>query len=143
METYIILDCTEYSECLLDIIKAFKKIGWNVYNSQGKIEYLPVDDMGNYDWKFESISEDMLFNIILQKIDKCEIIGVNLFNNTGNEGFSFLATDTSNIMLDICIYRRILGNGQTDIKWYEENIIHKLTYSGVNITSYIIEEYDN
>lgn len=44
MEAFISLDCSNYSENIVDILKIFQQIRWNIYNPQGKVEYLPIGD---------------------------------------------------------------------------------------------------
>lgn len=143
MEACIILDCSTYSMCLVDIIKAFQQIGWNIYDMQGKVNYLPVGDANNFDWKYEYLSEEEIYKTILEKSSKGETVGIYLFKVNSNEGVIFLASNTTQIMLSISIYRRTLENRHTDIKWYEKHIIDKLIVSGVKIDSYKIEEYED
>lgn len=141
MEALILLDCSTYSKSIIDILKAFKKIGWDVYNSEGKIEYLPIGDNGMYNWQCEKMSETKLYNIINNKVANNEEVGVDLFFNDGIEGVSFLAHDTSDIMLSILINRRLIDERHTDMVWYLENIIYRLIENEVKIWFYKLEEY--
>lgn len=50
MEASITLDFSLYSENITDILKAFQKIGWNIYNSKEEVEYIPIGDDGMYNW---------------------------------------------------------------------------------------------
>ena len=56
MEALMTLNCSNYSENIVDILNMFRKIGWNIYNLQGKVGYLPVGD-DEYAWRCEDISE--------------------------------------------------------------------------------------
>ena len=67
MEAFITLNCSSYSENITDILKIFQQIGWDIYNSQGKVEYLPIGDEDEYNWQCEDISEIELYNIISEK----------------------------------------------------------------------------
>ena len=93
MEASMLLNFSKYSENIIDVLKAFQQIGWDIYNAQGKVEYLPVGD-DDYDWQCEKIPEIKLYDIVSKKIAKKEQIGINLFYNNGEEGISFLADST-------------------------------------------------
>ena len=121
----------------------FQQIGWGVYNPQGKSEYLPIGDGDAYDWQCEEISEIKLYNVISEKADKKEQVGVNLFYNNGTEVVSLLAYATDQVMLDIAINRKLIRDGHTDMVWYLQNIIYKFFDIGVRITSYKLEEYED
>ena len=65
MEALMTLDCSNYSENIVEILKIFQQIGWYIYNPQGKVEYLPIGDDDEYDWQCDEISESELYDIIL------------------------------------------------------------------------------
>lgn len=68
MEAMITLNCRKYSDNIIDVLRLFQDIGWDIHNIQGMVEFLPVDDAGQYNWKSEKISESKLYTIILDKI---------------------------------------------------------------------------
>lgn len=143
MEALIILNFNNYSESIIDILKIFQQIGWDIYNAQGKVEYLPIGDDDEYNWLCEKISINELFDIISRKMDKKEQIGVNLFYNNGDEGISLLANTTEQIMLDISINRKIIKDKYTEMVWYLENIIYKFFEIDVRLLSYELKEYED
>lgn len=143
MEASIILNCSSYSDNIVDILKLFQQIGWDIYNPQGKVEYLPVGDDDMYDLQCEEISEIKLFDIVSEKIAKKEQVGVNLFYSNGTEGISLLAYNTAQIMLSIDINRKIVKDRHTDMVWYLENIIYKFIDIGVRLLSYGLEEFED
>ncbi len=143
MEASIILNCSDYSENIMDVLKIFQQIGWNIYNAQGKAEYLPIGDDDEYDWQCEKISKIKLYDIISEKIANKEQIGVNLFYNNGAEGISFMADTTDQILLSISINRKTVNGNNTDMAWYLENIIYKILNIGVRLLSYKLEEYED
>ena len=142
MEASMTLNCSGYSESIIDVLKIFQQIGWDIYNAQGKVEYLLVGD-DEYDWRCEKISKNKLFDILSEKIANKEWIGVNLFYDHGAEGISFLANTTDQILLSISINRKIVHGNNTDMAWYVENIIYKLLDIGVRVLSYQLEEYED
>ena len=143
MEALMTLDCSNYSESIVDVLKIFQQIGWYIYNPQGKVEYLPIGDDDEYDWQSDEISESELYDIISKKIARKEQIGINLFYCNGTEGISLMAYNTSQIMLSITINRKIVKGKYTDMAWYLENIIYRLLNIDVRLLSYKIEEYED
>ena len=143
MEALITLDCGYYSKNIIDVIKLFQKIEWELYNSQGKIEFLPLGDKEDFDWQYEEMSETEFYDIVSQKIVCKEMVGVNLFHKNGIEGISLLAYNTNQIILNISINRRMVDEKYTDVTWYLSNIIYKLWELGVRLLSYKLEEFED
>ena len=67
MEALMTLDCSNYSENIVEVLKIFQQIGWYIYNPQGKVEYLPIDDDDEYDWQCDEKTESELYDIISKK----------------------------------------------------------------------------
>ena len=143
MEATMILDCSSYSDNIIEILKKFKQIGWDIHRQQGETEFLPVGDDDMYEWQCEKISEIKLYEIVSKKMALREQIGVNLFYGNGSEGISLLADTTKEIMLSMSIDRKTYKGNNTDMIWYLENIIYKLIDIGVRISSYKLQEYDD
>lgn len=143
METLIEIDCSAYSENIIDIFFVFQKIGWWIYNPQKKVEYLPIADNDNYDWQCEKMLEVDFYNIINNKINNKELVGVNLFYNNSDVGVSLLAYNTNQITLGISINRKTIDKRHTDMIWYLENIIYKLFEADVRLLSYRFEEFED
>lgn len=143
MEALMTLNCSNYSENIVDILGVFQQIGWNIYNPQGKVEYLPIGDNDEYDWQCEKISEIKLYDIIFDKIAKKEQVGVNLFHNNGVAGISFMAYSTNQIVLSISINRKMVDERHTDMIWYLESIIYKFWNVGIRLLSYKLEEFED
>ena len=143
MEALMELNFSKYSENMLDILKIFQQIGWNIYNYQGKIKYLPIGDNDDYDWQCGEISEIELYDIISEKVAKKEKVGVSLFYHNGTEGIDFIANATDQIILSIDINRKTVYGKYTNMIWYIENIIYRLFDAGVRLVSYRLEEYED
>lgn len=142
MEALMTLNCSDYSENIIDILKIFQQIGWGIYNLQGKVKYLPIGD-DEYDWRCEEISEVKLYDLISEKFANKEQIGINLFYNNSTEEVSLMAYTTEQIMLSIAINRKSVKEKYTDMSWYLENVIYKLFDVGIKILSYKFEEYED
>ena len=143
MEALMTLDCSNYSENIVEVLKIFQQIGWYIYNPQGKVEYLTIDDDDEYDWQCDEKTESELYDIISKKTASKEQIGVNLFYCNGAEGISLMACDTSQIILSITINRKTVKGKYTDMAWYLQNIIYKFLDIDVRLLSYKIEEYED
>lgn len=143
MEAIMEMNCSSFSDNIMDVLKIFKQIGWDIYNPQGETEYLAIGDDDEYDWQCEKILETELYDIVSKKVDLKEQIGVNLFYNNGTEGISLLADTTEQIMLSLSINRKIRNEKYTDMIWYLENIIYKFFDIGVRLLSYKFEEYED
>ena len=48
-EALLEINCSRYSERIVDIIKLFDEIGWRYYDSGKNIVYLPLGDDDNFD----------------------------------------------------------------------------------------------
>lgn len=142
MEAFITINCSNYSDNIIDIINLFQEIGWEIYNSKGEIEFLPIGDDDKYDWQREKMSVENFYEIVSKKLAQNEQVGVDLFYE-GTEGISLLAFNTEQILLSIIINRKLLDKCHTDMRWYLEHIIYKFFEFGVNILSYNMEEYED
>lgn len=143
MEAIITLNGKAFSESIVDIVKEFQKIGWGILNPQGMVEYLPVGDNERYNWKEENIEESKLYDILLTKIARKELVGINLFYHGGTEGISMIADNTEEIILGLSINRKIINDNHTDTAWYLENIIYKLLDNGVRLLAYKVKEQED
>lgn len=143
MEAVMEINCSSYSDNMIEVLKIFKQIEWDIYNPQGEVEYLPVGDDDMYNWQCEKISESKLYDIVSEKMALKERIGVNLFYDNGIEGISLLAETPKQIVLGISVNRRIRKGRYTDMAWYSENIIYKLLDIGVRLLSYELMEYED
>ncbi|MBQ7776583.1 MAG: hypothetical protein IJ379_11750 [Lachnospiraceae bacterium] len=143
MEAMILLDCSHYSADMVDVLKVFQQIGWDVYNPQGQVEYVPVGDDDEFNWQCDELSEIEVYEMMTAKIANKEVSAMNLFYNKGHEGICFLAHNTAEVMLSLSINRRTVDGEHTDMAWYLENIIYKLWRLGVRIISYKAEEFED
>ena len=76
MEASMILNLSAYSENVIDVLKIFQQIGWDIYNAQGEVEYLPIGDKDDFDWQCEKIPRSELFDIVSEKISEKEMVGL-------------------------------------------------------------------
>ncbi len=140
-EAMIVLDCRRYSADISDIIEVFRKAGWKTHNNKNLTEYLPLRDNNQYDWQISMLSDGDLTELILQKQNNSEKIGINLFYEHSDIGISMLAETTAEIILSLNINRQIVGNNITDICWYFNNIILKLCNAGCCIDYFQFSDY--
>lgn len=129
-ESYLVLNCSLYSESIAEVISAFNKIGWGFAE---KKEYLPLHDNDDFDWQSGLLSAEEVLSLISQKQALGELCGVILYHKVSGRGISLLAKSTDDIMLNISINRKILCDDFTDISWYIENIAAKLESIGCTV----------
>ena len=142
-EAMIVLDCRRYSQNIADIIEIFRKTGWRVRNKNNLTEFLPLGDNDQYNWQTSILSDSDLTELILQKQNNSEKVGINLFYEHSNIGISLLAETTSEIILSLDINRQTVSdsNNITDIGWYFNNIILKLHNAGCYIDYFQFSDY--
>lgn len=143
-EALLEINCSRYSERIVDIIKLFDEIGWRYYDSGKNIVYLPLGDDDNFDWQKKFLSKNELHKLINSKQNNFEQIGLNLYCENSEEGLILLAKNTKEIVIDLNINRRTVENNResiTDIGWYFNNIIQRLKEKGCPVDYIKFEEY--
>lgn len=143
-EALITINCERYSKRIIDIVDLLFQIGWCSRNKKGAVEYLPVGDKDEYNWQEQQISDDEVNLIINKKQDENEMVGLALYYQNSIEGLILLAKNTKEIMLDLDINRRKMGEDRdaiTDIGWYFDNLIQKIIERGCSIDSIQFEDY--
>lgn len=143
-EALIEINCNRYSEKIIDVINLFNELGWKHYNSEEKIEYLPLGDNDDFDWQNNFLSEKELQELINDKQDNLERVGINLYYENSVEGLTLLAKNTKEIIIDLSINRRTVEHNResiTDIGWYFNNIIQKMKERECPIDYIKFEEY--
>lgn len=108
-----------------DLLSEMMCKNWNVVH-KGKICYLPLHDT-LFEWTEKDISESALMEIVTQKEQKHEIIGLVLYWQNTDVGVSMLIFPDDKITFGLMINRVKLDVGLnmdiTDINWYMERII--------------------
>lgn len=143
-EAMLEINCSRYSEKIIDIISLFNKMGWKYFNSKGEVEYLPLGDDDDYDWQKSVLSDDEVRKVINSKQEHSEKIGLNLYYNNSFVGISLLADNTSQILLNLNINRKTINDTRdalTDVTWYIKHIVQKLEAEGCTIEHFKVEEY--
>ena len=128
-EAILEINCSRYSERIIDVINLFNEVRWKYYDAEKNIEYLPLGDNDDFDWQKKFLSENELQELINDKQDTFELVALNLYYENSEEGLTLLAKNTKKIAIDLNINRRTVENNResiTDIGWYFDNIIQKL-----------------
>lgn len=127
---------------LIDIIKTFLKVGWNLRDKEGKVSYLPVGDKDDFEWQHSDILTDSdIFNNIIQKERVNEWVGIMLYWGNTDIGVTFLAESIDNVIVSPEINRKRFFDNFTDINWYINSIIIGLKKENIEIESFLFEEY--
>lgn len=140
------LNCSRFSDNVLDIIKLLNSFGWTYYDEDENAEYLPVGDRDSFDWQMGEITEGDLYAIIDRKQQRGETVGLVMYYRDTESGITLLAADTSEISIMPNINRKTLDEDDdtdsvTDISWYAERIIQKLIWYNCDVDSFKFEEY--
>ena len=117
----------------IEIIHPLLKEGWSITHN-GRGCYLAVGDKDNSEWLFvESITINNLANIIKQKEDQKEIVGIVLTWNGTDIGGALLFWPNNTITLGLDSNRQIIfmqGNYKiTNFQWYLEKLLPPLNDS--------------
>lgn len=143
-EAILEINCGRYSERIIDVIELFGELGWKYYDLENNIEYLPLGDNDNFDWQKRVISDSELKEIINNKQEKSEQIGLNLYYQNSGVGMTLLAKNTKELVIGLSINRRTVENSRdsiTDVGWYFKHIIQELNKKGCPIANVKFEEY--
>lgn len=143
-EATLEINCSRYSERIIDVIKLFNELGWKYYDLENNIEYLPLGDDDDFDWQKRALSNSELQQMINNKQDKFERVGINLYYEKSDVGITLLAKDTKEIIIDLNINRKTVKNNResiTDVGWYFNNIIQRFCEKGCPIDCIKFEEY--
>ncbi len=140
------LNCSRFSDNLLDIIKLLNSFGWTYYDEDEHAEYLPVGDRDSFDWQMGEITEGDLYAIIDRKQQRGETVGLVMYYRDTEYGITLLAANTSEISIMPNINRKTLDEDDdtdsvTDVSWYAERIIQKLIWYNCDVDSFKFEEY--
>ena len=110
------------------------------YDDEKNIVYLPLGDNNQKNF----LSENELQELINNKQDCFEQIGINLYYKNSKEGITILAKNTTEIVINLNINRRTVENNRestTDIGWYFINIIQRFKERQCPIDYIKFEEY--
>lgn len=143
-EAFLEINCSRYSERIIDVINLFSELGWKYYDAEKNIEYLPLGDDDDFDWQKKFLSENELQELINNKQDTFERVGINLYYENSGEGITLLAKNTKEIVIDLYINRRTVENNResiTDFGWYFNNIIRRFKERECPIDYIKFEEY--
>ncbi len=143
-EALLELNCSRYSEKIIDIINLLCKVGWAYVSGDGKVEYLPIGDKDDFDWEKDVLSEIELKKLVNTKQQLNEKIGLVLYYGQTDVGILLLADDTKSILICMSINRKTIQNTRTsitDIGWYFTNIVKQMENEGCCIDYIRFEDY--
>ncbi len=126
------------------IIDSLLESGWS-YNDYEKISYLPLGNLDDlFDWQRENINNwYKVKNLITQKCEKKEIIGISMVWKESLSGGQFLfSTKDSSFSVHLSINRKpIFGLAPaTDFTWYLEKLLPPLEKMNLQVLEIICDE---
>ena len=132
-ESCFVLDCSLYTDSIVQLIRAFHQIGWSCFGDRKA--FLPLHDDDNFDWQTLPITDEELLSLIAEKQACGELCGVILCHQHSDAGVSLLARNTKEVQLNPGINRKTVCGDFTDASWYIENIAAKLEEIGCTVQS--------
>ena len=125
----------------LSVLNLFRESQWKFADVQGKKIYLPLHDNESYNWNYESVSDEYLFNIFKQKAKEKEIIGVRLFWENSDLGVDLLLCSDLTMIFSIERGNRPINHyGITDFDWFLSRIIpifNRVDFIGIECVEFI------
>ncbi len=126
--------------------------GWNVFNKNGFVFYLPIGDNEMFDWIGNKIDEVPLMQILEEKEQKGELIGIGLtWQNTEIGGEVLLWSEKEMMLKNIhtsmsfCLTRdrKILDSHlkMTDVNWYLTKLLPTFDQKNVCVEYFTYEEH--
>lgn len=143
-EAVIEMNCVRYSEKIIDIVRLFNESGWQVYDDEKKIEYLPLGDNGEFNWQKKYLSLIELRRLINEKQNRYEMVGLILHFDESEQGITILTKSTETIIIGLDINRKTMENTRdsiTDVGWYFTNIIQRIKKGGAIIDYIKFEDF--
>ncbi|SFX74050.1 hypothetical protein SAMN04487866_12134 [Thermoactinomyces sp. DSM 45891] len=114
--------------------------GWKYHDEFGKVFYLPVGDIDDYDWQREKMSLDQLQELVQRKIDQNEVIGITITWEDTDVGGDFLIWPDGNCSFMVNKNRKILIDRITDISWYLSKLVPAINSRGIRLIEYKVSE---
>ncbi len=111
----------KYYFSVKDLIQEMQKNGWNI-KKDGKICYLPLQDE-LFNWTEHPISETEWMEIVFQKEQNNEIIGVMFYWKNTKIGISMLVFPDGQITFQMTVNRLKLNSDITNVNWYLKKIM--------------------
>ncbi len=115
---------------VIEILKRFKKSGWNICDSKGRISYLPIGDNDDYNWQDIYLSDEDFYNIVRIKQQNEEVIGIILFWKDNKTGITLLFINKDSIIVSFSINQRKIdmndSRSMTDVNWYIDHIANQV-----------------
>ena len=116
----------EFNITSMYLIECLINKGWEIKDTNNKICYLPLNDDDMFDWQEDIFSDTKFTELVFQKENIQEIIGLNIFWSNSNIGISLLIYPNHEISLMLSINRVKINNATediTDVSWYLEKVI--------------------
>ncbi|TCP69405.1 hypothetical protein [Baia soyae] len=125
---------------IMNLFDGFISNGWQCYDEDRKVRFLPVGDDDNDDWRDEMMSLTQLREIIKQKMINREVIGVILKWEDTDIGGSLLIWPDGNCSFMANRNRKILIGRVTDISWYLSKLVPAVNSNGIRMIGYKASE---
>lgn len=129
----------------IEIINTLLSKGWT-FNDHGGITYLPLGENEGFDWNFqEKISGDLIMEIIKEKEQRQEVIGVAMTWHNTNTGGLFMFREDNQLSILVNINRKTFpdsgGLEITDVNWYLSRLLPVFSKNNLFVEFFSFEEF--
>lgn len=127
------------------IIEKLLNYGWN-FRNEGSVSFLPIGDKDDFNWQNDDISLDSLINILKNKEQAHEIIGIVMIWKDTRVGGEFLIIENQKISINLSINRKIISDNTTnlritDVNWYLSKLLPAFNQEGILLDSFCYQEH--
>ncbi len=120
-----------------DLLGDFVSEGWDYVDGNGKVTMLPLGDHDDYNWTTITLDRVYLFNILQEKQQLKEMIGIELLRVDSDVGCELLIFNTYDIALNLSIARKKIEIESsidiTDFSWYLKRVLPVFEKSALQI----------
>ncbi len=113
-----------------ELVQAFLDAGWSLHSPylEGQTNYLPLGDEDCFDWCSSPLSSNELSELIHNKEQAHELIGLELYWQQSNHGVILLIKNKLEFSILATINRRKTEQGFTDINWYVAQLLETIQH---------------
>ncbi|WP_054940140.1 hypothetical protein [Paenibacillus ihuae] len=133
----VLSECSRSVLSAPDLLVNFVSEGWDFVDGNGEVTMLPLGDNDDFNWTSISLDRVTFFNILQEKQNLKEIIGIELLRVDSDVGCELLIFNTNDIALNLSIARKKIDIKSsidiTDFSWYLKRILPVYKNSGLQV----------
>jgi len=127
------------------VVQTLLDNGWTL-NDHGQVSYLLVGDRDDFDWQRQRIEMATLMEVLKQKEQRGELIGVVMTWKDTGIGGNFLIRNDGWVSVNLSINRKCIDRSEdigaiTDVNWYLIRLLPAFQRNGLLVQSFSYEEH--